>query len=205
MWLGRHPIGAERPIEQNAGLGAGEHREAKVPGAIMGDEAVESLAARDDHRTARSARQERPNLAGVGHVVQHDEDASVGEQAAVGSGRVIDVARHALTGHAERPQEPGQRIGRPRRRAGGVPAHVGEELAVREALADVVCPSHGERGLAHTGGAGDHRDTSVGLIRLTIRHEHAIERVELGLTSDERGSVERQLGWCHHRRDLDPG
>jgi hypothetical protein len=103
-------------------------------------------------------------------------------------------------------QQPVQRLDRAHRRPLRVATQVEVQLAVREPVAHLVRPVHGQAGLPDAGHAGQHRDD--GRRPGVLRRKHGVQRRGLEDASAESGDVQRQLGRCHpirfgrHRRRL---
>ena len=177
MRFGGHPVGPEHPGQQQLGLLGGEHVEADPAGA--GAESGQRVAAGDQRQAAGAAGQQRAYLLGAGRVVQHHQDAPVGQQVAVQRGRLVHAGRYPVGRYPERPQEPGQRVDRPDRRGGGEPAQVHEQLPVRELVADPVRPVHGQCRLAGPGGTRDGGDDHrVGLLAVGQEPVQPVEVVD---------------------------
>jgi len=117
----------------------------------MGDQPAQTVPAGDHHQAAGAAGQQRPHLLHAARVVQHHEQAPVGQQRAVQPGGLLQLRGDLLGRHAQRVEEPGERLDRPQQRGRRVAAQVDVQLPVAEALADPVGPIHRQRGLADPG------------------------------------------------------
>jgi hypothetical protein len=156
--LAGDPVRPEPPGQQPAGVGAGEWVQDDRPGAV-GDQPGQFVAAGHDDQAAGRAGQQRPDVVGVAGVVQHHQDPPPGQQAAVERGLRLGTHRDHLGGHAEGVQESADHVRPlPGRVAGVEAAQVDVELAVREVVADLVCPVQGQRALADAGHAGQRDD-----------------------------------------------
>ena len=103
------------------------------------------------------------------------------------------LGRDLLAGHAERAQEPGQRVAGGHRLAGVVAAQVHIQLAVGEPAGDLVRPVHGQRGLADPGRAADRRDHHAPAACCRPRVEQAGQRGQLRCPAGEVPHRGRQL------------
>jgi hypothetical protein len=92
-------------------------------------------------------------------IVEHDEDASSGQVAAVEPDLRVQIAGDSLRGDVEGVEEPADGLrGWDRGRGWVEAAEVDVELSVREAVADAMGPVHGEGGPAHASLAAQGRD-----------------------------------------------
>lgn len=147
--------------------------------------------ARHDHRAVPAAGQQRQHLLLRAHIVQHDEQAPLGQEAAIQVGAFLDVRRDHRGRRAERAQETAEHAGR------GVVAlpeiaavQVDEELAVREVGGRLVRRAERDGGLARAGGARDDDDGSgaVGHVR-----EHGVDPRQQLFPSREIGDRRGKL------------
>ncbi len=164
-------------------------------GAVVRDQAAERVPAGDQHHAAGATGQQRAYLCGVAGVVEDDEYLPAGQQGPVQRGGPVLGGRYPLGRHAERDQESGERVDRSQRRDRGVPAQVDVELAAREPVPHRVRPLHGERGLAHPGGAAEHGDRDRGQVHAV---EQRVQPVQVWRSPGEPGDGGRQLR-RHHR------
>jgi hypothetical protein len=97
----------------------------------MGWDHAKRQPARDGHRAAGAARQQRTHLRFVQGIVEHDQDPPVGHQAPVQAGTLVQVLWHRTTVDPHRGQEPAQHVVRIER-PGVRTAQVHVQLPVRE-------------------------------------------------------------------------
>ena len=158
-WLGGDPLRAEAPAQQGEGLGIGEHIHGQHAGAVGGDQPGQLTAAGHQDQAAGRAGEQGPYLRDVARVVQQDQHPPAGQQAAVQPGLSLRGGRNLRSGHAQRVQEPADRVGRQQRSTRRVvAAQVHVQLAVGKPLRDLVGPVHRQRRLAHPGRAVDRAD-----------------------------------------------
>lgn len=163
-------------------------------GAFDGHEPLELVAAGDDGQAAVRGGQQRTHLLGVAGVVQHDEDASPGQESAVRRGLRVQFRGNVTHGHAEGVEQGTQRLGRAHRRPAQVEAaQIDVDLSVREAGSETVGPVHGEGGLADAGHAADN-DRLRGLGGIGYQ---AVETFQLGAPAGEGTQVPGQLRGTH--------
>ncbi|MER7273753.1 hypothetical protein ABT369_04810 [Dactylosporangium sp. NPDC000244] len=116
--------------------------------------------------------QQRADLAGLGRVVEHDQQPAVGGDAAVQTDQLFIVGRQLGRGHAQRAEEPGQYHRRCEGRGDGVPLQVCVELPVGVVAAHPMGDVQRERGLADPGRTdqqhrgGREAPPHVGVLRL---------------------------------------
>ncbi len=155
----------------------------------MRDQADQPPPAGHQHAGPRPGQQ-RQQFLGAARVVQQHEHPPVRADRPVQRGALLGGGGHLLRGHAQRAQEPAEHLpGVQRLPVGVVAVQVGVQLAVREVLAHPVRPVHGQRGLAHSRGPGDHHHRA-GAVRL------GQQRVQLGqftVPAQEGGGVAGQL------------
>ncbi len=188
LGFGVHAVGADAVDEQGAGLGFGEHVQRQLPGAVPDDQAGQPAAAGHQHGAGPAAWQQRGELAGVCGVVQHDQHAPVGHQAAEQRGLRVRVDRDAVVGHPEGVEEPAHRHGRVHRFAVRAEApQVREQLPVGEPVEPAVGPVQGEPGLADPAGAADGEDDQ----RLGVAR--GVQPGQFPLAADERRGSGGQL------------
>ncbi len=162
-------------------------------GALLGDETSEPAAAGDEDEAAGGAGQQRPYLPGVAGVVQHDQDAPVGEDAAVEGGPRVEPLRDGLRGHAERHEEHlGHGVRKHRGAVRVVAAQIDVEAAVGEPVGDPVGPVHGEGGLAGPRHAVDDADDR-GPGRSVSLGQQGRQVVEFGPPAGEQGQIRGEL------------
>jgi hypothetical protein len=133
---------------------------------------VQSVTARDYDLTCRAARQQGVHLVAVTGIVQDDQHPPPGHQAPVEGDLPIELGGPRVRWHAQRIQEPANRLARLDRRTHGVePTEIDIQLTVWESLGTLVPPVDRQRRLADTGHALDDRDADS----LAVDH-HGIER-----------------------------
>ena len=162
--LGDHPVHAEDPAQQRHRLVRIEHAEVYQADAFQDAEAG---PAGHQHRAARAARQQRPDLAFADRVVEHHQNPPSVQPHAVQGGAFGQPIRDDAAVHAQGPQQPVEHLGR----IGWLPAHAAQvqvQLPVRELPLDLVGDVHRQRGLAHPALAG-HRRNHDGWRRAVIR------------------------------------
>jgi hypothetical protein len=187
--------GADEGPQQRPRLRAGEQVELQPVRAVPGDEADQRVPARHQHQAGRRAGQQRSDLLDRGGVVQHDQHPAAVQPAAVEGGPLLQRERELRAGHAQRPQEPGERVGRRRRQPRVVAAQVDVQLPVGERRPHPVRPVHGQGGLAHPGGAGDRGDHHGGPGRRggLVGRQQPVQLGQFGRPPGEPGHVRRQL------------
>jgi hypothetical protein len=200
--LGVDPRLAKEPRQQGVGLLGGEHVQGEPPGAFLGHQSTQPVAAGDQHQAAEAAREQRANLVGAASVVEQHQYALAGQQRAVHARRLLHLDRGLLGGHTKRVQEPGERVDRSDRRRRRVAAQVDVQLPVGKPLADPVGPMDGQGGLADPGGPGDRRDHHRGGVY--ARLPQLVQLVELVVAAGEGRHIGGQLRrWgphgCRHR------
>ncbi|WP_167971743.1 hypothetical protein [Lentzea indica] len=184
--VGRDPRRAEPVGEQSPGFRGLQPIQCEVPGAVPGDQAGQPSAAGHDDCAALTARQQRHDLGGVGGVVQHQQHPPVHHQAAEQRGLGVQVGRTSV--YAQRVEESSQRdLGWHRRRLGGEPPQVDEQLPVREACRVAVRPVQREPRLADAARTGDREDPRMA--------PEAFQRI---VPADERRRRPWQLPWHHN-------
>ncbi len=188
--LGRGPGRADDRGEQRPRLGGREYLQVQQQRA---GQAGQRAARGDDDRATLGARQQRPDLGGVAGVVQHDQHPPPGHLGAVARRPLGVVGRDGRVGHAQRPQEPGQRLARPERAARAVQADV--ELAVGEPVAQPVGHVDGQRRLADPAHARDGRDDHrAGPAGVGLGGQGVAQHPDLRLAPGEVERVRGELG-----------
>jgi hypothetical protein len=198
--FGDDPVVAEPAGQQLHGFVAVEQVEGERLGA-SGDQARELVAAGHQQQAAGCAGQQRGDLVGVAGVVQQDQHAFAGQQAAVQAclGRQADG--DLLRRHLQRVQESPYRLGGYHRRPGRVePAQVDVQLAIGEPVGDPVRPVDRQGGLADASGPGDHGDHHRARRRLVGVVEQPVQRLQRHLAAAERVGVGGELPWHHPSR-----
>ena len=102
--------GADQRPQQRDRLLQRQQVQVQARGAVPGDQPGQRVPAGHHHHAGRGAGQQRPDLLGRSGVVQHDQHPPAGQQAAVPGGPLVRLRRDVLAGHAQRAQEPGQRV-----------------------------------------------------------------------------------------------
>ena len=148
-----------RAVSSLRGLAVAEHVKGEQPGAVGGGQPGQLVAAGDQDQAAGLAGQQRPDLLRRrGRCPARSASACRPAGCGTGAACASRPARDPLRRHAERVQEPADRLGGRRRRTGGVEAaQVHIQLPVGEPVGDLVRPVHGQRGLAHPGRPADRR------------------------------------------------
>jgi hypothetical protein len=113
LGLGVDPLGAQQAAQQELRLAGGQYVQVELGRAVEGDQPAQPVAAGDQDQAAGAGRQQRADLLGVAGVVQHDQHAPVRQHAAVQRRRLVHPIGNLLGRHAQRRQEPGQRVDRP--------------------------------------------------------------------------------------------
>jgi hypothetical protein len=143
----------------------------------------------DSVRRAYGAGQQGADVLGVAGVVQHDEDAPVGEEAAVQRGLRVEPRGDPLTGNAERVEEGPDGLGRAHDRTAGMEAaQIDVELPVGEPVRDTVRPVHRQGGLADAGHAADRTDHH------RRRRQQRLDAGEFTPPTGEGGQIHGELG-----------
>ncbi len=146
---------ADQGAQQRDRLRHGEHVELDPARTIARHQAGEVVTAGHQDETRRRARKQRAYLVGPVRVVQHHKHPPAGQHRAIARRALGHLTWDVRAVHAEAAQEPGERVGRRDRPLGIVSAKIDVELAIGEPVSDPVRPAHGQRGLAHSGGASD--------------------------------------------------
>jgi len=192
--LGVDAARADPPGQHRPGLVGGEHVEGEQVRALGGDQGGEVGPAGHDGGAAGRAGQERSDLGRVACVVQYDQDAPAGQQAAVQRHLPVGLGRHPLRRYAQRLQEAAYRLGRVHRGLGRVEAaQVDVELSVGEPVGHPVGPVQGEGGLADSGGAGDGADGGRRRPLPRVGGQDGVELAQLPRPAGESADVRRKL------------
>jgi hypothetical protein len=160
LGLGGAAFLADQPAEQLDRVAGRQDVEVEVVGAVQ---AGEQLAAGDQRPAARRGRQQRCDLGGIGRVVQHHQQAPVGDLGAEHGAGFLQLGGDGGGVDAERAEEAAQDVeGLQRLQAGAGAVQVGVQLPVGEVTGGEVRGVDGQGGLADPGRAGDGRDRRAG-------------------------------------------
>jgi hypothetical protein len=194
--------GSDQPAQEYGRVGADKQVEVEASRAVPDHQPGQAVPAGDHHSAAAGARQQRPDVFGVGGVVQHDEHPAAGDLGAEPGGPLVDPVRDVLPGHAQGDQEPGQRVRCRQRLVRVVAAQVHVQLPVREPVGHPVGPMDRQGGLAHARGAAQRVDGQRGRLPARRRQE-AVELGQLFVAPGELRHVGGQLR--RYQRSTPPG
>jgi hypothetical protein len=116
--LGRQPLLAQAPFQQQSGVAAVEHVQPDRMRAVGDDQAGEPVPAGHDHGRGRGTRKQSGDLIRITGIVQHDQHAAHGDQAPVQPDLGVYIRRYPVRRHAEGVEEHPQSRLRQHRLAG---------------------------------------------------------------------------------------
>ncbi len=190
--LTEQPVPAETAQERQGVLGA-ERVEPQQMRPVADGQAAQALSAGAEH-TGGAARNQRAQLVGAEHVVEHDEDALTVEQTAVQRRTAGRVRGDACVVHPEAAQHLEQGLGSAQRTAFHArTAQVDVELPVRKVLRQPVGEFEREGTLAHSGRTVDDDDRGGGPPPVVLGEQPCQVR-QLPGASDEPPGHRRELG-----------
>jgi hypothetical protein len=185
--IGLDPAGPRAAGQQGDGGGPVQRLQPQRPDA---GQAAQPAPAGDQHPAGRRAGQQRHDLVGGRGVVQHDQDAPVGQPGPVGGRPAVHPLGHLARVHAEVAQqftEHVQGVARPRTGAG----ELHEDLTIRVPVAQLMPEVHGGRGLADARLAPEHHHRHGAA--LGVRGEQPARRGQHVPMTDELPDVRRKL------------
>ncbi len=202
--LGPQALGAEDAFEQLLGL-LGRHRfDRHLARAFAHDQAGQPDPAGDQGGRARTGGQQRADLVDRPGVVEQHQQALVGDRRAVQADEFVGLHRDGVLGQPQGAERPGDGLRRGHRGPRVVAAQVDVQLAVGEEVGHSAAPVHGQRRLAHSGGA-DHRDRARDPPVGQAPGQEVVELVEQAAPAHERwrrGQLHRHRWYRRRLRGL---
>jgi hypothetical protein len=157
--LGIDPAGAEYPAEQVEGVGRGEHVQRQRDGTVDGNQSGQLVTACHDDQAAGAARQQGPDLGGVGSIIEHDQCLLACHDAAIEPRLCVRAVRDTVGRDLEGIEKHPDRVGSQHRRQRRVEAaQVHVQLPVRKRCHELAGNLERQRGLADARQPADRSD-----------------------------------------------